>query len=81
MIRTVQITDISFDCSLDDPDWTEKDQLVTEEDLPKSYIGMVVELEVDDDASDDDVVEELLEEISCSSGWCINNIDFRYILS
>ena len=80
-IRTVQITDISFDCSLDDPDWTEKDQLVTEEDLPKSYIGMVVELEVDDDASDDDVVEELLEEISCSSGWCINNIDFRYVLS
>lgn len=80
MIRTVQITDISFDCSLDDPDWTEQDQIVTEEDLPKSYIGMVVELEVSDDADDDEVVDQLLEEVSCSSGWCINNIDFRYVL-
>ena len=81
MTRTVQITDISFDCSLEDDDWTEQDQLVTEEDLPKSYIGSVWELEVSDDADDDQVVEELLEEVSCSSGWCINNIDFRYVLS
>ena len=81
MIRTVQITDISFDCSLDDSDWTEKDQLETEEMLPKSYIGSVWELEVDDDDVDDaHLVEELLEEVSCSSGWCINSIDFRHIL-
>ena len=79
-IRTVQITDISFDCSLDDSDWTEKDQLETEEMLPKAYIGQVFELEVDDDANDYEVTEELLEEVSCSSGWCINNIDFRYVL-
>ena len=80
-LRTVQITDIAFDCSLEDDDWTEKDQLETEENLPKAYIGQVYELEVSDDADDDQVVEELLEEVSCSSGWCINNIDFRYVLS
>ena len=79
-LRTVQITDIAFDCSLEDDDWTEKDQLETEENLPKSYIGQVYELEVSDDADDDEVVEELLEEVSCSSGWCIHNIDFRYVL-
>ena len=79
-LRTVQITDISFDCSLEDDDWTEKDQLETEENLPKAYIGQVYELEVSNDADDDEVVEELLEEVSCSSGWCINNIDFRYVL-
>ena len=79
-LRTVQITDIAFDCSLEDDDWTEKDQLETEENLPKAYIGQVYELEVSDDADDDEVVEELLEEVSCSSGWCINNIDFRYVL-
>ena len=79
-LRTVQITDISFDCSLEDDDWTEKDQLETEENLPKAYIGKVYELEVSDDADDDEVVEELLEEVSCSSGWCINSIDFRYVL-
>jgi hypothetical protein len=80
MIRTVQITDISFDCSLDDDDWTEKDQLETEENLPKAYIGSVWELEVSDDTDDDELVEELLEEVSSASGWCIHNIDFRYVL-
>ena len=79
-LRTVQITDISFDCSLEDDDWTEKDQLETEENLPKAYIGQVYELEVDDDADDYEVTEELLDEVSCASGWCINSIDFRYVL-
>ena len=72
MIRTVQITEISFDCTLDDWEWTEQ--------LHKSYIGSVWELEVPDDGDDKDVVEELLEEVSSATGWCINSIDFRYIL-
>ena len=80
-LRTVQITDISFDCSLEDDDWTEKDQLETEENLPKAYIGQVYELEVDDDTDDYEVTEELLDEVSCASGWCINSIDFRFVLS
>ena len=81
MIRTVQITDISFDCSLDDSDWTEQDQLETEEHLPQVYIGSVWELEVPDDGDDEDVVEKLLEEVSLATGWCINSIDFRHVLS
>lgn len=80
MIRTVQITDISFDCSLDDWEWTEKDQLEEEEKLHQTYIGSVWELEVDDDADDDEITEELLDEVSSATGWCINSIDFRYIL-
>ena len=67
-----QITDISFDCSLDDSDWTIKDQLETEEKLPLSYIGSVWEVDDEDD---------LIEEISCASGWCINSIDYRIILN
>ena len=66
-----QITDISFYCSLDDSDWTIKDQLETEESLPLSYIGSVWEADDEDD---------LIEEISCASGWCINSIDFRHVL-
>lgn len=81
MIRTVQITDISFDCSLDDSDWTEQDQIETEEKLSTEYTGMVVELDVSDDADDEELVDELLEEVSCSTGWCINSINFRHILS
>tara|TARA_B100002019_G_scaffold256154_1_gene239336 strand:- start:589 stop:801 length:213 start_codon:yes stop_codon:yes gene_type:complete len=65
------ITDISFDCSLDDSDWTLKDQLETEEMLPLTYIGSVWEADNEDD---------LIEEISCASGWCINSMDYRHIL-
>lgn len=71
MTMEFQITDISFDCSLDDSDWTIKDQLETEESLPLSYIGSVWEADDEDD---------LIEEISCASGWCINSIDFRHVL-
>lgn len=67
-----QITDIEFDCSLDDEDWTEKDQLETEENLPRAYIGEVWEANNE---------EDLIEEISCASGWCIKSIDFRHILN
>ena len=64
------ITEIGFDCSLDDSDWTPKDQLQTEESLPLEYIGSVWEA---------DSEEDLIEEISCSSGWCINSIDYKTI--
>jgi len=66
-----QITHIEFDCSLDDADWTEKDQLETEEMLPTRYIGSIWEA---------DNEEDLIEEISCASGWCISEIDFRHVL-
>ena len=68
----LQITDISFDCSLDDSDWTEKDRIETEEFLPHSYIGSVWEV-VDED--------DLIEEITTATGWCIKSIDFRYPLN
>ena len=66
-----QVTDIEFDCSLDDEDWTEQDQLETEEFLPSRYIGQIWEADDEDD---------LIEEISCASGWCIKSIDYRHIL-
>jgi len=78
---TVQITEISFDCSLDDADWSESDQVCTEEKLSEEYTGMVVELDLDNDATDDEVSDELLEEVSTSSGWCINSLDYRLVLS
>ena len=83
MIRTVQITAIEFDCSLEESvidDWTEKDQLETEETLLRAYLGQVFELEVSDDADDDEIVDELLEEVSSASGWCIRSIDYRHVL-
>ena len=62
----VQITDIEFDCSLDDADWSESDQVTTEERLSEVYVGQF--WEVDDE-------EDLIDEISTASGWCIKSID------
>ena len=66
------ITDIKFDCSLDDIDWTEKDQLETEEMLPHSYIGSTWEADSEDD---------LIEELSCASGWLISELDYKIVLN
>ena len=67
----VQITEIDFDCSLDDADWSESDQVTTEERLNQVYVGQFWE-------ADDE--EDLIDEISTASGWCIKSIDYRHIL-
>ena len=61
------LTHVAFDCYLDDEDWTEKDQDETEQHLPKAYIGTVWE-------ADDE--EDLLEQISSKSGWCVDSYDY-----
>ena len=66
-----QITDIAFDCSLDDADWTIQDQLETEETLNEAYLTTIWEADDEDD---------LIDEISTASGWCIRYIDYRHIL-
>ena len=68
-----QITSIQFDCSLDDTeDWDESDQIMTEERLSDVYVGQFW------DADDE---EDLIDEISTASGWCIKELDYRIILS
>ena len=66
------VTDISFDCSLEVSHWTLEDQLETEEKLPLSYIGSLWEVDDEDD---------LIERISCASGWCISSIDYEIQLT
>ena len=66
-----QVTDINFDCSLDEDGWKISDQQCTEEKLNEEYIGTIWEAEDGDD---------LVDEISTSSGWCIRSIDYRIVL-
>lgn len=80
MIHTLQIVNVSFDCSLDDDDWTEQDQLETEAKLAESYVGQIIEVEVLGDADEDEIFDEGMDEVSTMSGWCINNIEFRHVL-
>ena len=62
-----QITQIEFDCD-DEDEMTsyDKDKLAVE------YIGT-------NWVADDE--DDLIEEITCASGWCIKSIDYVHVLS
>ena len=62
-----QVTKIEFDFAGDNL-FTENDRL----DLIEETIGSVWVVDDEDD---------LVEEITCATGWCINSIDYRHILS
>ena len=62
-----QITRIEFDFAGDNL-FTENDRL----DLIDETIGHIWEVDDEDD---------LIEEITCATGWCINSINYRHILN
>ena len=62
-----QVTKIEFDFAGDNL-FTENDRL----DLIEETIGSVWEVDDEDD---------LIDEITTASGWCINSIDYRHVLS
>lgn len=62
-----QVTYIEFDTQ-DDDEMTAYDK----DKLNSEYIGTIW------DADDE---EDLVEEITCASGWCIKSIDYRHILN
>ena len=65
------ITNINFDCTLEDDNWTQEDVERTQKKLQEEYVGEVWE-------ADDE--EDLVDEISTASGWCINSIEYRHLL-
>ena len=66
-----QVTEIEFDFTGDDPEVDEIDT-ETQDEIYDDVIGQIWE------ASDED---DLIEEITCATGWCILNIDYRIVLS
>jgi len=62
-----QVTKIEFDFAGDNL-FTENDRL----DLIEETIGSIWEVDDEDD---------LIDEITTASGWCINSIDYRHVLS
>jgi hypothetical protein len=65
-----QVTDIAFDFSDDAYDEPITDEY--KQEVFDDYVGTIWEA---DDADD------LVEEITCASGWCIKSIDYRHILN
>ena len=62
-----QITDIEFD--FDDEDDLDDDY---KSDLIDEAVSQIWEADDEDD---------LVEEITCATGWCIKSIDYRHVLS
>ena len=62
-----QVTEIEFDFDADD-DFPESQFI----DITDETIGMIWEADDEDD---------LIEEITCATGWCIRSINYRHVLS
>jgi hypothetical protein len=77
MILQLQVTDIFFD--LDSDDLLQQPNL--QEHLQEEYVGYIVEIEVPDDADDEDIGNELVEELTAQCGWMIDSLSYRHILS
>ena len=61
-----QVTEIEFD--FDDEDLTDDER----DDIIGDTVGHIWEADDEDD---------LIEEITCATGWCINSIDYRHVLN
>ena len=66
-----QVTQIEFDFTTDDGEDLEL-SVQEELEITEETIGQIW------DADDED---DLVEEITCATGWCIKSIDYRIILS
>jgi hypothetical protein len=64
-----QVTEIEFDFTDDLDD--EALDVETQDEIYDEVLGTIW------DADDED---DLVEEITCATGWCINSIDYRIIL-
>ena len=64
-----QVTFINFDFTLDSEEEITQEEMDEAVDCALSTVW---------DADDED---DLVEEITAATGWCINSIDYRYVLN
>ena len=64
-----QVTEIEFDFT-DNFDDEELD-VETQDEIYDEVLGQIWEADDEDD---------LVEEITCATGWCIKSIDYRHVL-
>lgn len=65
-VMQFQVTEIEFDFDDEELSSFDKDEITSQ------YVGDIWE-------ADDE--EDLVEEITAASGWCIKSIDYRHVLS
>lgn len=64
-----QITEIEFDFEMEDDEFPSQKY---QDALTEETIGQIWEAEDE---------EDLVDEITCVTGWCIKSIDYRHVLS
>jgi hypothetical protein len=67
-----QITEIEFDFEDDDYDEAWEGDPIPQQEIIDEVLGQI--WEVDDE-------EDLVDEITDSTGWCINKIDYYQVIS
>lgn len=67
-----QITQIEFDLDPGDDSIPQEEMEQVQLDLQQEYIGSHWVADDEDD---------LIEEVTCASGWCILSIDYVHVLS
>ena len=68
VLMQFQVTEIEFD-------FTDSQGTISEDEQKKivdDHIGMIVEADDEDD---------MIEEITATTGWCIKSIDYQHVLS
>jgi len=66
-----QVTEIEFDLTTDDDTISESEVNTLQQELQEEIYGTVWEV-VDED--------DLIEEITTATGWCITSIAYRHVL-
>ena len=74
LMMTFQVTDINFDFSDDIGDGDTMDDFLTDEYKQEVYDEVVGNIW---EACDED---DLIDEITTATGWCVNSIDYQHIL-
>ena len=70
-----QVTDIEFDFTLHSDIWDLEGAQLADFQQQEVYEEIIGSFWEADDADD------LIEEITCASGWCIKSIDYRHVLN
>ncbi len=65
-----QVTEIEFDFESDSAEGEEYN-ILSQDEIVSETLGQIW------DAEDE---EDLVEEITCATGWCIKSIDYRIVL-
>lgn len=71
----LHVTEVSFD--FDDEDFTLEEQ----QSVVDSVLGNTFSVEVDDDDTEEDVANALVEHVTDLTGWCVFSLDYRQVVT